>query len=54
MGVWPTEKQKNNRPKRHLPKSLRKWLSQGWLCLRESIATLFERKFLVVENNVEK
>jgi hypothetical protein len=38
MGVWVKEKQKSNRPKRHSPKSSRKWRSREWLRLQESRA----------------
>src|ERR1039457_4605591 len=52
--IWLKEKHKSNRAKLHLPKSSGKSRSRGWLCLRESITTLFEMKVLVVKDNVEK
>jgi hypothetical protein len=43
--IMGKRKTKEQQDKATLPKSPRKWRSRGSQCLRESIATLFERKF---------
>ena len=52
--LWAKGKPRNNRLKRHSPKSSRKWRSREWLCLQKSRVPFFQDEVLVVEHDAEK